>query len=155
MTCRWSRKRSPVWRRPAGKCSSTGSWTRRGRYHWIHDEGRLIAGEDGRPEVVGAWWDVTEAKAAQDELRRLAAAIEQAAKMVVVTDAQAEILYANPAFEKITGYRQSEVLGRNPRILKSGEHDRGFYQQLWAAAFRRQILAGAFRQPEKRRQPVH
>ena len=104
----------------------------RGRYHWIHDEGRLIAGEDGRPEVVGAWWDVTEAKAAQDELRRLAAAIEQAAEMVVVTDAQAEILYANPAFEKITGYRQSEVLGKNPRILKSGEHDRGFYQQLWA-----------------------
>ena len=102
-----------------------------GRYHWIHDEGRLIAGEDGRREVVGAWWDVTEAKAAQDELRRLAAAIEQAAEMVVITDAQAEILYANPAFEKITGYRQPEVLGKNPRILKSGEHDRLFYQQIW------------------------
>ncbi|MCU0563636.1 MAG: PAS domain S-box protein [Desulfobacterales bacterium] len=104
----------------------------RGRFRWIHDECRLVAGDAGAPEVVGAWWDITETRTAQEELRRLAAAIEQAAEMVVVTDAKADILYANPAFEKITGYRLSEVIGRNPRFLKSGEHDRGFYQRLWA-----------------------
>jgi PAS domain S-box-containing protein len=104
-----------------------------GRYHWIHDEERLIVSANGRQEVVGAWWDVTEARAAQEELRRLAAAIEQAAEMVVITNARAEILYANPAFEKITGYRQDEVLGKNPRILKSGEHDHVFYQKMWAS----------------------
>jgi len=105
---------------------------RQGRFRWIHDESRLVAGDAGAPEVVGAWWDVTETRAVQEELRRLAAAIEQAAEMVVITDAKADILYANPAFEKITGYRLPEVLGRNPRILKSGEHDHGFYQRLWA-----------------------
>jgi PAS domain S-box-containing protein len=53
--------------------------------------------------------------------------------MVVITDEKAEIVYANPAFEKITGYRQLEVLGKNPRILKSGEHDHAFYRRMWAS----------------------
>jgi PAS domain S-box-containing protein len=105
----------------------------KGKFHWIHDEQRLIVRDDGRKEVIGAWWDVTDTKAAQEELRRLAAAIEQAAEMVVITDERAEIVYANPAFEKITGYGQREVLGKNPRILKSGEHGHEFYQEMWAA----------------------
>ncbi|MGE5258093.1 MAG: PAS domain S-box protein [Hyphomicrobiales bacterium] len=102
------------------------------RYHWIHDEQRIIVRDDGRKEVIGAWWDVTDTKRAQEQLRRLAAAIEQAAEVVVITDEKAEILYANPAFETITGYSQKEVLGKNPRILKSGEHSHKFYQDMWA-----------------------
>jgi PAS domain S-box-containing protein len=103
-----------------------------GKYHWIHDEQRLILRPDGRRQVIGAWWDVTDAKAAQEELRRLAAAIEQAAEIVLITDEKPEILYANPALEKITGYGPSEVIGKNPRILKSGEHGPAFYRKMWA-----------------------
>ena len=105
----------------------------KGKYHWIHDEQRLIIRDDGCEEVIGAWWDVTDTKAAQEELRRLATAIDQAAEIVLITDEKADIVYANPAFEKITGYSRMEVLGKNPRILKSGEQDHAFYQQMWAS----------------------
>jgi PAS domain S-box-containing protein len=71
------------------------------------------------------------------QLRRLDRAIEQAAEAVVITDPQGEIEYVNPAFERITGYSRDEALGQNPRILKSGKHDRAFYRQMWET-----ILAG-------------
>jgi PAS domain S-box-containing protein len=103
-----------------------------GRYRWIHDEQRILTLEDGRKQVVGAWWDVTETKAAQEQLRRLAAAIEQAGEAVLITDAKGDIVYVNPAFEKITGYSPGEAVGKNPRILKSGEHGHAFYQAMWA-----------------------
>jgi PAS domain S-box-containing protein len=64
--------------------------------------------------------------------RRLTTAIEQAEDMVVVTDAQGAIEYVNPAFERVTGYCRAEVLGKNPRLLKSGVQDDEFYRALWA-----------------------
>ena len=88
---------------------------------------------NGMRTLISVGRDITERKRSEAELRRLATAIEQAAEMVVITDERAEIVYANPAFEKITGYSRMEVLGKNPQILKSGEHDHGFYQKMWAA----------------------
>jgi PAS domain S-box-containing protein len=58
-------------------------------------------------------------------------AIEESAEAVVITDAQGKIEYVNRAFTRITGYSREEALGQNLRILKSGEHDAAFYQQLW------------------------
>ena len=65
------------------------------------------------------------------ENARLAAAVEHAADAMVVTDAEGNIEYANPAFEEITGYRLDEVRGKNPRVLKSGRHAPLFYEELW------------------------
>lgn len=61
----------------------------------------------------------------------LIAAIEQAAEAIVITDADANIRYVNPAFTDITGYTQAEVIGKNPRILKSGLHDAAFHEEMW------------------------
>ena len=58
-------------------------------------------------------------------------AVEQASEMVAVTDSDGIIEYVNPAFEKITGYSKKELIGNNPRILKSGRQDEHFYQELW------------------------
>jgi PAS domain S-box-containing protein len=64
-------------------------------------------------------------------LRKLILAVEQAAESIVITDTAGCIEFVNPAFEERTGYSVSEVLRRNPRLLKSGHHTRGFYQDLW------------------------
>jgi PAS domain S-box-containing protein len=69
----------------------------------------------------------------QVERDRLATAVEQATESVVITDAEARIVYVNPAFERMTGYSRAEVIGANPRILKSGIQSTTFYDAMWAA----------------------
>ncbi len=81
--------------------------------------------------------DVTAIHEAQAERARLATAIDQAAEAIVVTDPDGRIVYANPAFERVTGYPRAELLGQNPRVLKSGAHDSAFYARLWST-----LLAG-------------
>ena len=69
--------------------------------------------------------------ASEAELRRLAMAVDQSAESVILTDLAGTIEYVNPAFERISGYSSAEVLGRNPRILQGGRHDRAFYEVMW------------------------
>ncbi|VAW48653.1 diguanylate cyclase/phosphodiesterase (GGDEF & EAL domains) with PAS/PAC sensor(s) [hydrothermal vent metagenome] len=57
--------------------------------------------------------------------------IDNASEAVVFTDAKGLITDINDAYEKITGYQRSELIGRNPNVLKSGRHDRSFYQDMW------------------------
>ena len=52
---------------------------------------------------------------------------------MMVTDADNIILAINPAFTKITGYSESDILGKTPRILHSGQQDKAFYQEMWRA----------------------
>ncbi len=62
---------------------------------------------------------------------KLSKATEQSPVTIVITNTDGNIEYVNPKFTAITGYTYEEVLGKNPRILKSGEHDAAFYQDLW------------------------
>ena len=50
---------------------------------------------------------------------------------IMMTDASANIVAVNPAFEQITGWREAEVIGLNPRVLRSGRHDACFYSAMW------------------------
>ncbi len=65
------------------------------------------------------------------ERDRLMAAIEQTQDAVIITDPEGTIQYVNPAYEAVTGFRFSEVIGANPRIHKSGLRDDVFYKQMW------------------------
>lgn len=88
--------------------------------------------EQGNP--VGMWGlvrDISERKRAEEEIQRLGAAVEQAAEIIFITDTRGKILYVNPAFEKTTGYKAEEVLGKTPGVLKSGKHPAGFYEDMW------------------------
>ena len=84
-------------------------------------------------ELAGIIFDLTERSNIETERDRLAAAIEQAAESVVITDLDARITYVNPAFERLTGYTRDEVIGENPRILTSGLQSAAFYGAMWAA----------------------
>ena len=72
-----------------------------------------------------------EHQSAEESLRKLSRAVEQSADMVMVTDRQGNLEYVNPAFEALTGYSRTEVCGKNPRILKSGEQPPEVYQEMW------------------------
>jgi PAS domain S-box-containing protein len=63
--------------------------------------------------------------------RRLSAAVEQTAEAVVITDADSTILYANPAFEQITGYRQADVIGHSPRKFGQLGRDVADHRAMW------------------------
>ncbi|MDD5177260.1 MAG: EAL domain-containing protein [Sterolibacterium sp.] len=56
---------------------------------------------------------------------------ETTGEAIMVTDREGRIVAVNPAFCRITGYDEAEVLGNNPRILNSGRHDQGFYEEMW------------------------
>jgi PAS domain S-box-containing protein len=76
--------------------------------------------------------DITERRKAETERARLTMAIEQSEEIVFITDATGDIVYANAAFERVTGYPRGETLGRNPRLLKSGLQEASVYDTLWA-----------------------
>ena len=85
---------------------------------------------DGRPVLFNSSRDITARKQAEAELRIAATAFETQ-DGIIVTDADSNILRVNPAFTDITGYTAADVMGKNPRILKSGRHDSGFYAAMW------------------------
>lgn len=82
--------------------------------------------------------DITDRKLSEAELQRLMSAVEQTGEIVIITDPDGAIEYVNPAFERVMGYTKNEVIGQNPRILKSGKHDETFYWRLWQT-----ILSGS------------
>ena len=81
--------------------------------------------------VVLIFRDVTERNKAERELHELSVAVEQSPVCVVITDLNGNIQYVNPKFIELTGYAFAEVVGKNPRVLKSGEHSADFYKDLW------------------------
>ncbi|MEI7908627.1 MAG: PAS domain S-box protein [Verrucomicrobiota bacterium] len=83
------------------------------------------------------------------ELISLRTAVEQSASTIVITDPEGNIEYVNPAFEKSSGYSMAEAIGRNPRVLSSGEQSIAFYQQLWASIKSGHIWRGEFHNRRK------
>lgn len=81
--------------------------------------------------VLGAYQDITDRKALEEERTRLFAAINQTAEAIVIMKTDGIIEYVNPAFESVTGFSRQEAVGVSLAIIKSGKHDDEFYSKIW------------------------
>jgi len=86
---------------------------------------------------------------AEFELRKISAAVEQSSASIVITDKNGLIEYVNPAFLKLTGYSSEEVIGKNPRILKTGYTNEQEYKQLWQDISNNKTWSGIFKNKKK------
>lgn len=106
--------------------------TKRPEGVWISISASPIRNKKGKVYCgIIVFRDITKKRKKQEILERYASGVEQTADSVVITDLQGVIEYVNPAFEATSGYKQDEVLGKTPRILNSGKHDRKFHKNLW------------------------
>ena len=96
----------------------------------IQLNGMLMKLPDGQPSIWSIIEDITARKRIETDLRVAATAFDSREAMVV-TDAQETILRVNRAFTEITGYTAEEVVGRTPRMFKSGRHNQDFYKAMW------------------------
>jgi diguanylate cyclase (GGDEF)-like protein/PAS domain S-box-containing protein len=85
---------------------------------------------DGKPVLFNSSRDITERKKIDTELRIAATAFESQ-EGIMVTDNNGVILRVNQVFTNLTGYTSQELIGQNPRILKSGQQDSDFYKAMW------------------------
>lgn len=106
---------------------------RRGqRPFWARLDANRAMGARGAQEFRVVVTDIAGRKAAEERLRQASAMFECATEGVVVTDVDAQILLVNQGFCERTGYSEADVLGQTPRMLRSGRHDRRFFDAMWA-----------------------
>lgn len=93
--------------------------------------------------------DITARKHSEDQLRNLSLAVEQSPSMVVITDTEGTIEYVNQKFVEVTGYAMEEVVGKNPRLLKSGSTPDEQYRELWSTISAGRVWRGEFENKKK------
>lgn len=112
-----------------------------GELRFIHLDTLPVTAEDGTVTVRVTLTDITERKQAEEELRIAAIAFEVQEAMMV-TDTHKIIIRVNKAFTRLTGYCADEVIGKPASTLRSGQHDRAFYQEIFDTINRDQYWQG-------------
>jgi sigma-B regulation protein RsbU (phosphoserine phosphatase) len=125
-----------------------GRWINANALPWRDETGATRGG-------LVIFRDVSDGKKSQERNERLSNVVEQTADSVFMTDRTGAIVYVNPAFEQVTGYSRDEALGCTPRLLKSGEHDRHFYKELWDTVLGGRVYRGTLLNRKKNGQIFH
>ena len=117
---------------------------------WVWEQGTGVYSNEGEwLTLEGFITDITEQKKAEEEIRKLSRSIEQSPTILIITDLQGKIEYVNPRFTKITGYSTEEVIGKNPRLLKSGKTPKETYTTMWNRLTSGQSWSGEFQNRKK------
>jgi PAS domain S-box-containing protein len=116
------------------------TWTKHdGSTLYVRENSRVVRDSEGTILYYeGTIEDISDKKIAEDKLRaseekfrKLSRAVEQSPVSIVITDTDGSIEYANPKTFQTTGYTLEELMGQNPRVLKSGETNSSEYSELW------------------------
>jgi len=111
-------------------------------FNFIHKNGNILKfnikevvfsrdKNDDVKEILGNMTDITGLSDAYQQLRLNVAVLNSATDSIIITDEKGDIIFVNNSFSRISGYNQEELLGKNPRMLKSGKHSNEFYNELW------------------------
>ncbi|MBI2256580.1 MAG: EAL domain-containing protein [Proteobacteria bacterium] len=99
---------------------------------WFTVSISLVRDKSGRPDyLIDVITDITARKKTEKSLQRANTVFQNTQEGIVVTDTGGDVLAVNPAFSAITGYSEGELVGKNMRVLQSGQHDREFYRDMW------------------------
>jgi sigma-B regulation protein RsbU (phosphoserine phosphatase) len=110
---------------------------------WLSLDSSPLKDENG--DVCGGvviFRDVTSTKRELERVELLSAVVQQTADSVIITDREGVIEYVNPAAAKITEFSERELIGRTPRLLRSGLHDESFYADLWKTLLEGRVYRG-------------
>lgn len=163
----WKEKK-PLWQRDASVEGEIPFLRREGLKHsglkamWglpVQNDGQIMAilvfgfqrEVDKDDRLIGTASTIVQAigtligrRKSEEELRKLSFAVQQSPISIIITDRRGIIEYVNPRFSQVTGYRIEEVVGKNPRIMKSGEQTTAFYKNLWDTLLSGHIWTGEF-----------
>ena len=103
-----------------------------GKIRHLEVHNHIVRDAAGRTlRLIGADLDVTERKETEERLLLAEKVFDNSPVAIVITDSGNRIISVNEAFVRTTGYAESEVLGRDPKVLGSGQHDREFFARMW------------------------
>jgi len=114
-----------------------------------------VMNTNGKSYVVVVSRDITEQKKMELDFLRFSNVIQHTINPIQITDAGGRMVYVNPAFETASGYTKEELIGNNPKILRSGKHSKEFWAQVWSKILSGKVWVGQVENLRKDGLPFH
>lgn len=110
---------------------------------YVRQQGQVETnGNSEKNTLIGTIQDITASHRSEEIMRKLSAAVEQTADLVMITTLEGVIEYVNRSFTTMTGYSTTEIIGKTPAILNSGKHRQEFFHDLWNTVLRGEVYHG-------------
>ncbi len=114
----------------------------KGNWEWISDRLNVIEHNNGELVIQGFASNISDKKLAEEIINLQNSALDTAYNGIVISTKDGTIVWCNKAISRITGFNKDELIGSNPRLMKSGKHSESFYKNLWYTILNGQVWSG-------------